>query len=216
MVMDLSSNSSWLLFAIYASPKYVERRFLWDNLSIVAGLHSLSWVIAGDFNEVLLGEDKYGGRPMNVNRVLNFQECLNNCGMIDLGFSCHRFTQSNRRLLAQLIQERIDRVFVNVDWNFFYPEAHVKHLERTHSDHSPIVFSLRLEHGANFPRSFRFQPMCLSHPTFPKIVRDAWSSTTDLSNAISSFINKARIWNRDRFGNVFYRKKWIYATLNGI
>lgn len=61
MVMDLSSNSSWLLSAIYASPKYVERRFLWDNLSIVAGLHSLSWVIAGDFNEVLLGEDKYGG-----------------------------------------------------------------------------------------------------------------------------------------------------------
>ena len=92
MVMDLSSNSSWLLSAIYASPKYVERRFLWDNLSIVAGLHSLSWVIAGDFNEVLLGEDKYGGRPMNVNRVLNFQECLNNCGMIDLGFSCHIFT----------------------------------------------------------------------------------------------------------------------------
>lgn len=58
--------------------------------------------------------------------------------------------------------------------------------------------------------------MCLSHPTFPKIVRDAWSSTTALSNAISSFINKARIWNRDCFGNVFHRKKRICARLNGI
>ena len=61
MVTDLSFNSSWLLSAIYASPKYAERHFLWDNLSTVAGLHSLPWVIAGDFNEVLLGEDKYGG-----------------------------------------------------------------------------------------------------------------------------------------------------------
>ena len=52
---------------------------------------------------------------MNVIRVLNFQECLNNCGMIDLGFLGHRFTWSNRRLLAQLAQERIDRVFTNVD-----------------------------------------------------------------------------------------------------
>jgi len=88
---------------------------------------------------------------MNVNRALNFHECLNNCGMIDLGFSGHIFSWSNRRPLVQFVQERIDRVFTNVDWNFLYLEACVKHLERTHFDHSPIVFSLRPEHGANFP-----------------------------------------------------------------
>ncbi|XP_065631297.1 uncharacterized protein LOC136068288 [Quercus suber] len=150
MVKDLSSNVSWHLSAINASPKYAERRLLWDNLSTVARLHSLPWVIAADFNEVLLGDDKYGGQPVNVNRALNFQECLNNCGMIDLGFS------------------------------------------------GP-----------------RFQPMWLSHPTFPKVVRDAWSSTSTLSNAISSFTNKARIWNRDHFGNIFHRKKRICARLKG-
>lgn len=60
-------------------------------------------VIAGDFNEALLGEDKYGGRPVNVNKALNFQDCLNNCGMIDLDFSGPRFTWSNRCPLAQLV-----------------------------------------------------------------------------------------------------------------
>ena len=52
--------------------------------------------------------------------------------------------------------------------------------------------------------------MWLSHPTFPKVV------TTALFNAISSFTNKARIRNRDYFGNIFYRKKRICARLNGI
>jgi len=41
IVKDLSLDISWLLLAIYASPRYAERRLLWENLSTVAGLHSL-------------------------------------------------------------------------------------------------------------------------------------------------------------------------------
>jgi len=36
-----SSNLSWLITAIYASPKYRERRILWDNLNQIATLHNL-------------------------------------------------------------------------------------------------------------------------------------------------------------------------------
>ncbi|XP_075654647.1 uncharacterized protein LOC142624782 [Castanea sativa] len=117
LVKDLSSKASWLLTAVYASPRYAERRLLWDNLSMVTELHALPWIIAGDFNEVLTSEDKFGGRPICLSRVLTFQDCLNNCGMIDLGFSGPRFTWTNRQPLSDLIQERINRVFVNTDWN---------------------------------------------------------------------------------------------------
>ena len=36
-----SSNISWLLSAIYASPRLAERRILWDNLKTMAHLHNL-------------------------------------------------------------------------------------------------------------------------------------------------------------------------------
>ena len=170
---DLYTNSSWLLSAIYASPRYVRRQLLWDNLSMVTGLHSLPWVIVGDFNEMLSGDDKFGGNPVSISRALKFQECLNNCSMIGLGFSRLKFTWSNHRLLSQLIQGRIDRAFANADWNVLYPETCVKHLERAHSDHCPIILSLRNYTRYQLPRPFRFQPMWLSHPTFPKVVRDA-------------------------------------------
>ena len=61
-----------LLSTVYASSRLAERRLLWDNLSIIFSFHALPWVIAGDFNEVLVGEDKYGGRMVNINRALKF------------------------------------------------------------------------------------------------------------------------------------------------
>ncbi|XP_075674809.1 uncharacterized protein LOC142644001 [Castanea sativa] len=216
IVKDLSLNASWMLSVVYASPRYAEKRLLWDNLTTIAGLHSLPWVIVGNFNEILLGENKFGGRPINVNRALKFQECLNDCGMIDLGFTSPKYTWSNHRPLTHLIQERIDRVFANTEWNIHYPNAQVKHLERTHFDHSSVILSLNNSPTARFPRLFRFQLKWLSHSTFPRIVREAWVRPVTLPNTISSFISKAKAWNRDQFGNIFHCKRRICARLQGI
>ncbi|XP_030958490.1 uncharacterized protein LOC115980375 [Quercus lobata] len=57
-----SSNQSWIFSVIYASPRSAERCILWENLAKVFELHNKPWVIAGDFNESLAEEDKFGGR----------------------------------------------------------------------------------------------------------------------------------------------------------
>ena len=56
-----ASNLSWLFTEIYASPRLAERRILWSNIEKVGQLHNLLWLMIGDFNEVLGGEDKFGG-----------------------------------------------------------------------------------------------------------------------------------------------------------
>ena len=122
------TNTSWLFSAVYASPRNAERQVLWKNLMSVADLHNLPWVIAGDFNEPLLSEDKFGGRVVSVNRSLLFKECLDKCNMVDIGFVGPRFTWSNRREVQALIQERIDRFFVNPSWCVLYPDAKITHL----------------------------------------------------------------------------------------
>ena len=73
----------------------------------------------------------------------------------------------------KIVQERIDRVFVNIEWNALFLEAWVEHLERGHSNHCPV--KLHWEKGQNFKhdRPFRFQPMWLSQPPFLGVVRDA-------------------------------------------
>ncbi|XP_075655084.1 uncharacterized protein LOC142625285 [Castanea sativa] len=66
-----SSNLTWIFSAVYASPRSEERIILWENLARVADLHNLPWVMAGDFNEPLIDEDKFGAKGLlgSANRI---------------------------------------------------------------------------------------------------------------------------------------------------
>ena len=211
-----NSNSSWMLIAVYASPRTAERHILWNNLAKVFELHNMPWVVVGDFNEPLIGKDKFGGRTVSVNRSLLFKECLDKCSMIDIGFSSPRFTWTNRRDLHGLIQERIDRFFVNPSWCLLYPEAKVVHLTRCHSDHCPVLLKMQPRGGGGRNRPFKYQTCWLSNPSFPAIVSRSWSQSEMLVDAISKFTDEATRWNRMQFWNIFNRKKNIMARLNGI
>ena len=61
--------------------------------------------------------------------------------MIDIGYSGAWFTWSNHHPLNNLIQERINQVFINAEWNFLYPDASVQHFERAHFDHCPFYYT---------------------------------------------------------------------------
>ena len=108
-----NSNSSWLFTATYASPRTAEKHVLWENLIKVDEMHDTPWMLAGNFNEPFMEGDKFGGRAISVSKSLLFKECLDKCSMIDIGFSGPCFTWTNKRNVQALIQERIDRFFVN-------------------------------------------------------------------------------------------------------
>ena len=120
----------WLLATIYASPRISERSILWNNLTNVAEAQSLLWIMMGDFNELLMSDDKFGGRPINFRYAMKFQNFLNTCGMMDMGFSENRFTWTNSRGMANLT--------------------------RLHSDHSPLLIYLDSKSSLHLSRPFRF------------------------------------------------------------
>ena len=211
-----SSNLSWLFSAIYASPRFAERSILWNNLINVAELHSMPWVIAGDFNEPLSSADKLGGRDFSIRKSLLLKDCLDRCNMIDLGFSGSRFTWDNHRDAHILIQERIDRFFVNPDWCTLYPEAKVSHLTRCHSDHCPILLETRPFKWSRPIGPFKFQSFWLSDPSFPRVVQQVWSQGHHLQDAITRFSRDATDWNKVHFGNIFAKKRGVMARLDGI
>ena len=209
------SNLSWFISLIYASPRLNERRILWSNLTKVAQLHQLPWLLLGDFNEVLSGEDKYGRRSININRALEFKDCLDCCNFLDLGFSGPKYTWSNRRQISNLILERIDRYFANPAWRLLNPEASITHLTRVYFDHCPVLLELSKSPPTARNKPFRFQSMWLLHPEFPRFVKDNWDHLQPLSSAITNFTREVKRWNVEVFGNLFTRKKKVLARLNG-
>ena len=165
-----NSNSNWLFTAVYASLRSAKRHILWNNLMKVAELHNMPWIIAEDFNEPLMEDDKFGGRVVSVSRSLLFKECLNKCSMIDIGFSGPRLTWTNKREEQALIQERIDRFFVNPSWCLLYPDAKVVHLNKSHSNHCPILMEMQPRFLSRKGKPFKFQTCWLLDSSFPKIV----------------------------------------------
>lgn len=89
-------NLSWLIFAIYASRRLAKRRILWSNIEEVGRLHKLPWLMLGDFNKVLCGEDKFGRSQVSINRALEFKACLNSCSLVDLGFAGPKYSWTNK------------------------------------------------------------------------------------------------------------------------
>ena len=120
----------------------------------------------GDFIEILCSDDKYGGRNVNINRALEFKECLDTCNLLDLGFLGPKFIWSNLRQISNLILERIDRCFVNPEWRLTYPEALVTHLPWVFSNHCPVLVKLSRPLPTTINKPFRFHTMWLLHLEF--------------------------------------------------
>jgi hypothetical protein len=211
------SHNLWLLSAIYASPRRSERRILWKNLSVIALLHNLPWVMVGDFNDILSCEEKWGGNRPVASRIREFRDCLNDCNMIDMGFSGPKFTWSNCHDISSLIMERLDRVVANTEWRLIYPDASVTHLPRTHSDHCPLLLNLCPINSCSFPRPFRFENIWLSHPDFINVVTKAWTSPApNLAGTFAIFTALVSAWNKLVFGNIFQRKRRVLARMSGV
>nr|XP_023888165.1 uncharacterized protein LOC112000298 [Quercus suber] len=170
---------------------------------------------ARDFNEVLTGEDKFGGRSINLNRALDFKDCLESCNLLDLGFSGPKYTWSNRRQLTNLILERIDRCFANPSWRILFPEDSITHLPRVFSDHYHVLLELAKPPAEIRNKPFRLQSMWLLHLEFPGVVKESWDKEPSLNNAIFVFTRKAKHWNVNVFGNLFARKRNVLESLNG-
>ena len=56
----------------------------------------------------------------------------------------------------------------------------------------------------------------MSHPLFPKVVNDSWIKDGSLKENVEKFTADVKIWNKEVFGDIFQRKKWVEARLRGI
>lgn len=139
---------------------------------------------------------------------------MDTCNLLDLGFSCPKYTWSNRRQISDLILERIDRCFANPNWRRLYPEASVTHLPRVFSDHYPVLLELCNSPAVVRNKPFRFQSMWMLHLDFPTMVKESWGRE-QLTNAISDFTRQAKLWNVNIFGILFATKRRVLARLNG-
>ncbi|XP_016196132.1 uncharacterized protein LOC107637209 [Arachis ipaensis] len=157
----------WLLTVIYGNPQRINRNYLWDDIRLIHNEINLPWCLIRDFNAMLHDHERHGGSNSNRRGACpDFQDCVSDCGLFDLGYSRWPFTWKRGNLV-----ERLDCGQSNLDWQIIFPTAHIKHLPSLKLDHSPLCLHLANDRQENKQRRFfRFQAAWLSHLNFTHMV----------------------------------------------
>ncbi|XP_026450615.1 uncharacterized protein LOC113350699 [Papaver somniferum] len=195
-----------LVSGVHTHVKVVQRRFLWYEMRLISDLNK-PWLIIGDFNVVLTMEEKVGGNSPSRRSMLDFNECINACELIQdpkvgLDFSWSNCQHGSKRILCNL-----DRTFFNLGWLQMYGYWGYKVGIRVVSHHSPLLGGC-----ANVPKPknvpLRFQKMWLEHPGFMKIVEDSWAEPIqgDPTYVFMQKLKRLKVilkeWNWKIFGNI--------------
>lgn len=81
----------------------------------------------GDFNSILNMNDRAGGNQVSVYEVVEIQQCVDACGVLELPPKGSKYTWSDSHGNSRVYSE-IDWMFVNDRWLHQMPDFVVVHL----------------------------------------------------------------------------------------
>ncbi|CAI9089563.1 OLC1v1024154C1 [Oldenlandia corymbosa var. corymbosa] len=70
--------------AVYGSNQGGEREELWETLIGLSGTVDGSWVVIGDFNNVMQREERLGGHGVSLTEIQGMRRCIEECEMQDI------------------------------------------------------------------------------------------------------------------------------------
>lgn len=144
---------------VYAANLAEDRRELWLDIQHhfdAPMFRNKPWLIMGDFNETLDGEEHSGfeDSPSITSGMRDFQDTTRYCSLVDMSFHGPLYTWCNKRE-ESLICKKLDRVLVNETWNHSFSESYGVFESGGCSGHLRCRFKIGTE--ARRPRgSFKF------------------------------------------------------------
>ncbi|CAH9082772.1 unnamed protein product, partial [Cuscuta europaea] len=143
----------------------------------------------------------------NLSSILDFSDCIAACNLISPNYNGPLFTWAGVRSNGW-VWRRLDRFLFNSRWSDSFKKILVDVLEKTPSDHSPLLIACFVE-GTCYPKPFKFQNMWTHHATFLDTVKKSWDAI-DTYGGMRGFVHKLKqlkldlkLWNRNTFGNLF-------------
>lgn len=96
-------------------------------------------MICGDFNVIRYVHEKNNAN-FRHSEAEAFNDCINDMNLIEPPLTDRSYTWSNMR--AEPTLERLDRVFINVEWDNVLPNTILSSFTRSTSNHVPLCINI--------------------------------------------------------------------------
>ncbi|GKV25907.1 hypothetical protein SLEP1_g35285 [Rubroshorea leprosula] len=183
---------------IYSPCDLSGKRALWEELHNLILNRKGNWCLGGDFNAVRSAGERAGCKGMS-REMIDFDSFITESGLVDLPMVGRKYTWYNAN---GKYMSRIDRFLVSEEWLMRWCDVKQWGLERTVSDHCPILLKHeRVDWG---PKPFKIFDAWLQEPGCKEIIRNTWNSTTvegwygfKLKEKLKSVKKALKEWSRN-------------------
>lgn len=135
-----STLRKFCLINVYASNLLAERFILWEDMRNL--IVQESWLVVGDFNNVMVVEERESGCASLVQEMQPMIDCVRECGLVNMRGRGRHFTWTNNT-----IRSKIDNVLINERWIEEYPEVVAHFSAECLSDHAKSLICLSQSTG---------------------------------------------------------------------
>jgi hypothetical protein len=208
-VINPGTDNAWRLSFIYGEPVTHKRMATWNLLRRLHNQHSLPWCCMGDFNEIIKSEEMQGRRPRPDRQMQAFRDAIDDCNLLDMGYSGFPFTWCNNRDPPHTTWVRLDRGLANMDWLQQNPLAIMEHIDVTNSDHKCLFMSWEPHTTSHFQcKPFRFEEVWTSDEGCENTIKESWENrvvgTTmfKVANKLNQCKKGLGNWSHRTFGNI--------------
>lgn len=168
----LSDGFTTWLTTVYGPQSEEEKIHYLQELRAVRQHKLGAWMLCGDFNLIYNVADK-NNNLLNRRMMGHFRRFLSDLELKELHLHGRLYTWSNER--AHPTFERIDRIFVSLDWVDRFPNHLVRALSTDGSDHAPLLLATNTQPSSR--RRFRFESIWPRLPGYLETVTTAWQGT---------------------------------------
>lgn len=174
---------------VYANNTVEGRKELWEDLNNhqdSALFRNKAWLIVGDFNEILVGDESscftdFGRIPVGMR---DFQRMALHCNLSDMGYQGPLFTWCNKREEG-VICKKLDRVLLNDTAMQKLPGAYSIFEAGGCSDHLRCKIQL-LPPKEIIRKPFKYVNALGKLEAFLPLVKEYWDSTPRLYHSTSA------------------------------
>ncbi|KAA3468188.1 reverse transcriptase [Gossypium australe] len=136
-----------------------------------------------------------GGLPREERRMEAFRKVLEDCNLVDVGFSGNWFTWERGNLPKTNIQERLDRGVAMEECISLFPDSLIQHLPHSFSDHCPLLINIEYRARRLVHKNFKFESWWVLEEIFFEEVRCIWeNSTRDLLSKLENMKKGLEGW----------------------